>query len=36
MEYRSEPAKGCVLALGCGFIFWAVVLLGLAWKWGWL
>lgn len=28
MEYRSEPAKGCVLALGCGFIFWAVVLPG--------
>ena len=33
---NREPAKGCVLALGCMCIFWAFVLLGLAWMWGWL
>lgn len=36
MEHRSEPAKGCLLALGLCCFFWAAVLLGLAWKWGWL
>lgn len=35
MEHRSEPAKGCVLAAALCCFFWAAVLLGLAWKWGW-
>jgi hypothetical protein len=35
-----EPDRGrdgCLLALGCSFLFWGAVVLGfLAWTWGWL
>lgn len=36
MEHRSEPAKGCVLALALMFFFWAGVIAFAAYLWGWL
>ena len=33
----TRPAEGCVLAVGVSCLFWGLVLLiWLAWKWGWI
>jgi len=33
---NGEPAKGCILALGCMCISAAIVVLLAAWMWGWI